>query len=123
MGHQADGACGLAGVLADAELVALRVGQDNPAFLALADIGVPGAQAEQAAVVASQRAVQVALNEYLAGTEAYTTVVTAEETLLSDQQSAVNILQDRLVASVGLIQALGGGWTPNDLPSRDQVRQ
>src|SRR5580704_11803229 len=33
----------------DAELVALRVGQDNPALLALADIGVPGAQAEQAA--------------------------------------------------------------------------
>jgi NodT family efflux transporter outer membrane factor (OMF) lipoprotein len=92
---------------------------------ALADLRIDGlqAQATQAAIVASQRAVQVALNEYLAGTEAYTTVVTEQEQLLTNEQSAVTVLQERLVASVALIQALGGGWTVGDLPSQTQVRK
>jgi outer membrane protein TolC len=90
----------------------------------LADLRIYGlqAQATQAAIVASQRAVQVALNEYLAGTEAYTTVVTEQEQLLTNEQSAVSVLQERLVASVALIEALGGGWTTGDLPSQAQVR-
>jgi NodT family efflux transporter outer membrane factor (OMF) lipoprotein len=91
---------------------------------ALADLRIDRLQAQaiQAAIVASQRAVQVALNEYLAGTEAYTTVVTEQEQLLTNEQSAVTVLQERLVASVDLIQALGGGWTTGDLPSQAQVR-
>jgi NodT family efflux transporter outer membrane factor (OMF) lipoprotein len=92
---------------------------------ALADLHIDGLQAHatQEAIVASQRAVQVALNQYLAGTEAYTTVVTEQEQLLTNEQSAVTVLQERLVASVALIQALGGGWTIGDLPSQTQVRK
>jgi outer membrane protein TolC len=52
----------------------------------------------------------VALNEFNAGTVAYTTVITAIQTLLANQQSALTIQQNRLVASVTLIEALGGGW-------------
>ncbi len=58
---------------------------------------------------------QIALNEYEAGTQAYTTVVTAENTALADEQAALTVQQDRLVASVALIQALGGGWQAADL--------
>ena len=45
-----------------------------------------------------------------AGTQAYTTVVTAQATLLADQENALTVQQNRLLASIALIQDLGGGW-------------
>lgn len=74
------------------------------------------AEAEQAAVKDATQAVQIALNEYQAGTQAYTTVVTAQVTLLTDQQAALAVQQGRLLASIALIQGLGGGWQRADLP-------
>jgi len=68
------------------------------------------AQSLQAAVTDASRAVQIALNEYEAGTQAYTTVVTAQATLLADQESALTVQQNRLLASISLIQDLGGGY-------------
>jgi NodT family efflux transporter outer membrane factor (OMF) lipoprotein len=90
------------------QLVALRVLQQQAA-------------AEAAAVAASQRALQVLLNQYRAGTVAYTSVVTEQALLLSDQQAALSVQQQRLVASVALIEALGGGWQADDLPSGDAI--
>ncbi|MBV8405513.1 MAG: TolC family protein, partial [Gammaproteobacteria bacterium] len=55
-------------------------------------------------------AVQLTLNQYRAGTVAYTSVVTAQAVALGDAQTLLTIRQNRLVASVALIQALGGGW-------------
>ncbi len=75
------------------------------------------AQIEQAAVGDASRALQIALNEYQAGTVDYTTVVSAQVTLLADQQTALSVQQNRLLASVSLIEALGGGWRSTDLPS------
>jgi outer membrane protein TolC len=54
--------------------------------------------------------VRLTLNEYKAGTVAYTTVVTAQATALADAQALLQIRQNRLNASVALVQALGGGW-------------
>jgi NodT family efflux transporter outer membrane factor (OMF) lipoprotein len=68
------------------------------------------AQFQTAAVKSAQLAADVSLNEFNAGTVAYTTVITAIQTLLSDQESALTIQQNRLVASVTLIGDLGGGW-------------
>lgn len=73
------------------------------------------ARKEQAAVRDAERAMRIALNEYQAGTQAYTAVVTAQVTLLSDRQTALAVQQDRLLASIALIQALGGGWQSSDL--------
>jgi NodT family efflux transporter outer membrane factor (OMF) lipoprotein len=84
-----------------------NVEDDQSNLRILADQAV----AEQAAVTDATRAVQIALNEYEAGTQAYTTVVTAQATLLSDQESALTVQQNRLLASISLIQDLGGGWT------------
>ena len=70
----------------------------------------------------AQRAVQIALNEYQAGTEAYTTVVTAQLTLLGDQETQLAVQQDRLLASVSLFEDLGGGFTAADLPSADTIQ-
>ena len=80
------------------------------------------AAAEDIAVRSAQQAVQIALNEYRAGTQPYTTVVTAQTTALTDEQTALTIRQDRLVASVALIEALGGGWNAAELPTPTQVR-
>jgi NodT family efflux transporter outer membrane factor (OMF) lipoprotein len=72
---------------------------------------------EADAVASAQHALDIALNEYRAGTQSYTTVVTAQATLLADRQAALTIQQDRLVASATLIQDLGGGWDSGQLPS------
>jgi len=68
------------------------------------------AQEEQAAVTAAGQEVQIALNEYQAGTVAYTTVVSAQLTLLGDQQAVLAVQQNRLLASIALVEALGGGY-------------
>ncbi len=94
-------------------LTAFQQVEDN---LAALRILAQQAVVEQAAVADAGRAVQIAINEYEAGTQAYTTVVTAQVTLLSDQQTALTVQEDRLLASISLIQALGGGWTAADLP-------
>ena len=74
------------------------------------------ARAEDTSVAVARRAVDVTLNEYRAGTVAYTSVVTQQTLLLAAEQAALTVRQNRLVASVALIQALGGGWTARDLP-------
>jgi NodT family efflux transporter outer membrane factor (OMF) lipoprotein len=60
-------------------------------------------------------AVQLTLNQYKAGTVAYTSVVTAQTIALGDSQTLLTIRQTRLVASVALIEALGGGWSSASL--------
>jgi NodT family efflux transporter outer membrane factor (OMF) lipoprotein len=74
-------------------------------------------------VADARHAVQIALNEYLAGTQAYTTVVTAQTTLLSAQETEVSVEQARLTDAVALIQALGGGWDAGQLPDKDSLQR
>jgi len=90
------------------ELAALRI---------LADQAI----AQEAAVVASREAERIFLNQYKAGTVAYTSVVVAETTALANAETAINIRQSRLLANVALIQALGGGWDASQLPGRDLI--
>jgi NodT family efflux transporter outer membrane factor (OMF) lipoprotein len=85
------------------QLVALHTLQDESTVAA------------QAADSAKQAA-DVALDEYKAGTVAFTTVITDDEVYLTDRQTLVTIEQNRLVASVTLIEALGGGWENTQLP-------
>jgi outer membrane protein TolC len=74
------------------------------------------ARAEDITVAAARRSVDVTLNEYRAGTVAYTSVVIQQTQLLSAEQAALTVRQSRMVASVALIQALGGGWQASELP-------
>ena len=60
---------------------------------------------------------QIALNEYRAGTQNFTTVVTAEATALSDEESALTSRAATLTAAVSLVVALGGGWSTDELPA------
>jgi outer membrane protein TolC len=79
------------------------------------------ATAEDAAVRAAREAERIILNQYKAGTVAYTNVVIAQTAALSNAETAVNIRQSRLVASAALVQALGGGWDASLLPSGDRI--
>ena len=79
------------------------------------------AEAQDAAVKSAEEAERLALNEYEAGTVAYTTVVTAQTAALGNEETALTIRQDRLVASVGLVQALGGGWDAAQLPDSQRL--
>lgn len=79
----------------------------------LAALRILDAQAEvqTRAVAAARDAERLVFNQYLAGTVAYTSVVTAQQVALSNEQTALGIRQDRLLAIAGLVQALGGGWS------------
>ena len=49
-------------------------------------------------------------NQYKAGLIGYLDVVNVQTTALSNERSVLTLLQSRLIASVQLIAALGGGW-------------
>ncbi len=68
------------------------------------------------AATSANRAEQIALNQYAAGTTDFTTVITAQAQALTAREAVVNVHGLRLVAAVTLIQDLGGGWTAADLP-------
>jgi NodT family efflux transporter outer membrane factor (OMF) lipoprotein len=65
---------------------------------------------EEEAVKAAKEAETLTLNQYKAGTVPYSSVITAQTTRLSSEETALNVLSSRLQASVAMIQALGGGW-------------
>ncbi len=89
--------------------------------LAASRILAQQAEVQARAVQAAQEAERLTLNQYRAGTIDYTSVITAQANSLADQETALTILQSRLVASVNLIEALGGGWDTRQLPTVDQV--
>jgi NodT family efflux transporter outer membrane factor (OMF) lipoprotein len=75
------------------------------------------AAVQDGAVKAAEEAERLTLNQYEAGTVDYTSVITAQANALASRQTALNILQNRVTASVALISALGGGWDASQLPS------
>jgi NodT family efflux transporter outer membrane factor (OMF) lipoprotein len=72
-------------------------------------------QVQEQTVKSANLAVQLTLNQYKAGTVAYTSVVTAQTIAFGDATTLLNIRQSRLTASVVLIEALGGGWSAASL--------
>lgn len=81
------------------------------------------ADEQKVALEAANKAVTVALNQYMAGTQIYTTVITSEVTALSNAQTALQIQQSRVLDSVALIQNLGGGWDITTLPSKNSMQK
>ncbi|KWZ40179.1 RND transporter [Burkholderia savannae] len=65
---------------------------------------------QRQAVESAQHALDITLNQYKAGTVAYLNVLTAQTTAFSAQQKLSTISGQRMVSSVGLVKALGGGW-------------
>jgi outer membrane protein, multidrug efflux system len=75
-------------------------------------------QAEQSqlqAVDAARRTLDISTNRYSGGLVSYLDVVTAQQNLLNDEQELAIIRGQRLVTSVLLVKALGGGWDASSL--------
>jgi NodT family efflux transporter outer membrane factor (OMF) lipoprotein len=68
------------------------------------------AAVRQEALDAARDSLRLTENQYKAGLIAYLDVVVVQATALNNEQSVLNVLQSRLIASVQLIAALGGGW-------------
>lgn len=73
-------------------------------------------ESQASAVVDSRQAEMIATQRFKAGLVGYLNVVVAQETELADEQTAAQISGQRLVASVVLIKALGGGWAGGKTP-------
>ena len=68
---------------------------------------------QAAAVAATTEALQQAQYRYSGGIATYLEIVVAENAALTARLSAADIQLRRMVASVQLVRALGGGWQPN----------
>jgi outer membrane protein, multidrug efflux system len=77
----------------------------------LADEGA----AQERAVANARRAADLATDRYRSGIVSYLEVVDASREALQSQRANAQLAGQRLIASVELIKALGGGWTQEQL--------
>jgi len=73
------------------------------------------------AVGAARESVALTTNRYKEGAASYLDVVIVQAAALNNERSANDVRGRRLVASVQLIQALGGGWDASDLPTPSEL--
>jgi len=76
---------------------------------------------QDTAIASAQRSLNLATDRYRLGIDPYLNVITAQTTLFSNQQTAVNLRIEQIVDSVQLIEALGGGWDSSTLPTSQQI--
>jgi NodT family efflux transporter outer membrane factor (OMF) lipoprotein len=78
-------------------------------------------QQEQQAVNLAQEFVKLELGRYEDGIDPYIDVLTAQNTLLADEQTLNGLKVQEMTSAVSLVEALGGGWDRSQLPSPKQV--
>lgn len=66
---------------------------------------------QREAVASAKQALAIVTNQYKAGTVGYVSVLTAQTTAFSAEQKLATLAGQRMVSSVGLVKALGGGWS------------
>jgi multidrug efflux system outer membrane protein len=96
----------------DTVLNAFREVQDDVTGLTVLE---QARQSQQLAVDAARRTLDISTSRYAGGLVSYLDVVTAQQNLLSNEQEMAVIKGQKLVTSVLLIKALGGGWDASSL--------
>jgi NodT family efflux transporter outer membrane factor (OMF) lipoprotein len=96
----------------DTVLNAFREVQDDVTGLTVLE---QADRSQQQAVDASRRTLDIATSRYVGGLVNYLDVVNAQQNLLNNEQELAVIQGQRLVTSVLLIKALGGGWDASSL--------
>jgi multidrug efflux system outer membrane protein len=76
---------------------------------AIRNLGIQ-AESQGRARTSAEKAAQLAKTRYEAGTSPYLDVIEANRTTLTTQRATAQIAGQRLIATVGLIKAIGGGW-------------
>ena len=92
--------------------------EDNLAALRILE---EEARVQSEAVDAARRSLEVSRNQYKAGTVSYLDVVVVQAIWLANERVAIDIQSRRMVASVLLIKAIGGGWKSSELPSNKDL--
>jgi outer membrane protein TolC len=89
----------------------------------LADVRILSKQIEQQreVIASAQMALNLEMGRYETGLDPYIDVVTLQTTVLTDQQTLVNLQIQQMTGAVQLVQALGGGWDSSQLPNPSQV--
>ncbi|MFI4962602.1 MAG: TolC family protein, partial [Legionellales bacterium] len=62
------------------------------------------------AVASARLALKLVINQYKAGTVAYSSVITSQIAAYAAQKTANDVAGMEMTSAVGLIKALGGGW-------------
>jgi multidrug efflux system outer membrane protein len=104
------------GSLAQYERTVLTAYQEVEDQLAALHFLENESQSEANAVSDARKAEQIAMQRYKAGLVGYLDVVYAQQSVLTNEQTAAQISGQQLVASVVLIKALGGGWAGGNVP-------
>jgi NodT family efflux transporter outer membrane factor (OMF) lipoprotein len=81
------------------------------------------ADIQQAAVDAARDSLMHATNRYKGGLANYLEVTTAQNIALTNERTAVVLLERRMLETVLLIKALGGGWHVSQLPTGTSLTQ
>lgn len=76
---------------------------------------------QEQAEKSSEEALKLETARYETGVDPYLDVVTAQTTLLNNQQTLATLHVQEMTASVQLIEALGGGWDRSQLPTPAEV--
>jgi NodT family efflux transporter outer membrane factor (OMF) lipoprotein len=76
---------------------------------------------EREAVESAETSLKLELGRYETGIDPFLSVVIAQTTLLSNQETLVNTQVSEMTSAVQLILALGGGWDKSQLPTTEQV--
>jgi NodT family efflux transporter outer membrane factor (OMF) lipoprotein len=76
---------------------------------------------QQDVVAAAQHYYDLANVRYRTGIDTFLNVFTAQTSLLTNQQTAVNLRVQQMTSSVQLIEALGGSWDTSQLPTEKAV--
>ncbi len=84
--------------------------QEVENYMAQLEVYEREAAVRDEALAAARESMRLTENQFKAGLIDYLDVVNVQATALSNERSVLNVLQSRLVASVQLMAALGGGW-------------
>lgn len=93
-------------------LIAFQQVEDNLSSLRILSRTI---EQQDAAVRSAERNLKEATARYKAGLDPYLNVINAQTLLLNSQQAAISFRVQQMVASVRLIEALGGGWDSSQI--------
>jgi NodT family efflux transporter outer membrane factor (OMF) lipoprotein len=76
---------------------------------------------QEDAAKSAQEFLDLETQRYNLGVDPYVDVVTAQTTLLGDQQTLNALHVSQMISAVQLVQSLGGGWDASQLPTPSQA--